>query len=209
MPVSVQPFGALPDGSPVSLYTLTNAQGMCAAVTGYGALLVSLRAADQDGRLGEITLGFDSLDGYLGKHPYFGATVGRYANRLGAARFTLDGKEYCLAANNGENHLHGGVVGFDRVLWEADVFEEDGTAGVCFSRVSPDGEEGYPGNLQVTTTYTLTDMDELRIDFEAMTDRATPVNLTNHAYFNLKGSGDILGHQVQLAASATPRSTRP
>ena len=201
MPVSKRVYGNLPGGSPASLFTLTNALGMSAAVTDYGALLVSLQAADRDGRLGEITLGFDALDGYLGKHPYFGATVGRYANRIGAARFALDGNEVRLAANNGENHLHGGVVGFDRVLWEADMFEEDGTAGVCFSRVSPDGEEGYPGNLQVTTTYTLTDMDELRLDFEAMTDRATPVNLTNHAYFNLRGRGDILGHRLQIAAS--------
>ena len=201
MSVSVRPYGSLPDGSAVRLFTLTNANGMSAAVTDYGALLVSLQAADREGAVGEITLGFDALAGYLGKHPYFGATVGRYANRIGGARFTLDGQEYRLAANNGENHLHGGVVGFDRVLWEADAFEEDGTAGVCFSRVSPDGEEGYPGNLQVTATYTLTEMDELRIDFEAMTDRATPVNLTNHTYFNLRGSGDILGHQVQIAAS--------
>jgi aldose 1-epimerase len=201
MPISVQPFGTLPGGSPVSLYTLTNESGMSAAVTDYGALLVSLRTADREGRLAEITLGFDGLAGYLGKHPYFGATVGRYANRIGDARFSLDGQEYRLAANNGANHLHGGVVGFDHLLWEADAFEEEGTAGVCFSRISPDGEEGYPGNLQVTATYTLTEMDELRIDFEAMTDRATPVNLTNHTYFNLKGSGDILGHLVQIAAS--------
>lgn len=201
MPVSKRPYGNLPDGSAASLFTLTNATGMSAAVTDYGALLVSLQVPDREGRIGEITLGFDALAGYLGRHPYFGATVGRYANRIAAARFTLDGKEYCLAANNGENHLHGGIVGFDRVLWEADTFEQDSTAGVCLSRVSPDGEEGYPGNLQVTTTYTLTDMDELRIDFEAMTDRATPVNLTNHAYFNLRGSGDILGHRVQIAAS--------
>jgi aldose 1-epimerase len=174
---------------------------MSASVMDYGALLVSLQAADREGRIGEITLGFDALEGYLGKHPYFGATVGRYANRISAARFTLDGSEVRLVANDGENHLHGGAVGFEHLLWEADAFEEEGTAGVCFSRVSPAGEEGYPGNLQVTATYTLTDMDELRIDFEAMTDRATPINLTNHAYFNLKGSGDILGHQVHIAAS--------
>jgi len=201
MPVTTRPFGALPDGSPVTLYALTNAQGMSAAVTNYGALLVSLKTADRNGDIGEITLGFDHLDGYLGKHPYFGATVGRYANRIAGARFSLDGSEYRLAANNGENHLHGGLVGFDRVLWEADTFEEDGTVGVCFARVSPDGEEGYPGNLEVTVTYTLTDMDELRIDMEAMADRATPVNLTNHTYFNLRGRGDVLGHVVQIAAA--------
>lgn len=201
MPVSQRVFGRLPDGSEVSLFTLTNAQGMSAAVTTYGALLVSLCAPDREGRLGEITLGFDSLDGYLGKHPYFGATVGRYANRIAGARFVLDGQEYALAANDGANHLHGGMVGFDHRLWEADPFEEDGDCGVCFSRTSPDGEEGYPGNLQVTATYTLTDMDELRIDLEAMTDKATPINLTNHAYFNLRGHGDVLGHQLTLAAS--------
>jgi len=201
MPVSKRVFGHLHDGTEVSLFTLTNAQGMTAAVTTYGALLVSLCAPDRDGRPGEITLGFGSLDGYLGKHPYFGATVGRYANRIAGARFTLDGREYDLAANDGANHLHGGVVGFDRKLWEADPFEEDGDCGVCLSRTSPDGEEGYPGNLQVTTTYTLTDMDELRIDMEAMADRATPINLTNHAYFNLRGRGDVLSHQLQIAAS--------
>lgn len=201
MPVLTRPFGSLPDGSRVNLHTLTNAQGMSAAVSDYGALLVSLKSVDREGEIGEITLGFDSLEGYLGKHPYFGATVGRYANRIAGARFSLDGIEYRLAANNGENHLHGGLIGFDRVLWEADVFEEDGTCGVCFSRVSPDGEEGYPGNLEVTVTYTLTDMDELRIDMEAMTDRATPLNLTNHTYFNLRGHGDVLGHVVQVAAA--------
>jgi aldose 1-epimerase len=201
MPVSQRVFGKVPGGAEVSLFTVTNSQGMSAAVTDYGALLVSLRAAAGDGRLGEITLGFDALDGYLGKHPYFGATVGRYANRIAGARFTLDGQEYRLAANDGENHLHGGMVGFDHRQWEADPFEEDGDCGVCFSRLSPDGEEGYPGNLQVTTTYTLTDMDELRIDMEAMSDRATPVNLTNHAYFNLRGKGDVLDHRVQIWAS--------
>ena len=201
MSVSTQPFGVLPDGAKVDLFTLTNSQGMSAAVTNYGALLVSLQAPDRDACLGEITLGFPDLAGYLGKHPYFGATVGRYANRISGARFTLDGVEYRLAANDGDGHLHGGVVGFDRVRWDADVFEEDGTSGVCFSRLSPDGEEGYPGNLQVTATYTLTDMDELRVDLEAMTDLATPVNLTNHAYFNLRGQGDVLGHEVQIAAS--------
>lgn len=201
MPVLTRPYGSLPDGSQVNLHTLTNAQGMSAAVSDYGALLVSLKSADREGEIGEITLGFDSLEGYLGKHPYFGATVGRYANRIAGARFSLDGIEYRLAANNGENHLHGGLIGFDRVLWEADVFAEDGTCGVCFSRVSPDGEEGYPGNLDVTVTYTLTDMDELRIDMEAMTDRATPLNLTNHAYFNLCGHGDVLGHVVGIAAA--------
>ena len=202
MPVTSQPYGALADGSPVTLYTLTNAQGLTAAVMDYGAILVSLRTPDRDGTLGEITLGFDSLDGYLGAHPYFGATVGRYANRIAGACFSLDGQTYALAANDGPNHLHGGRVGFDRRLWEADAFSEDGTCGVCFSRVSPDGEEGYPGNLEVAVTYTLTDLDELRIDLEAMTDRATPVNLTNHAYFNLRGHGDVRGHRLQLAAPA-------
>jgi aldose 1-epimerase len=201
MPVAKRGFGRLPNGAEVGLFTLTNAQGLSVAVMDYGAHLVSLRAPDREGRLGEVTLGFDALDGYLTRHPYFGSTVGRYANRIAGARFTLDGQEYRLAANDGPNHLHGGVVGFDRVLWEADPFEEDGDTGVCFSRVSPDGEEGYPGNLQVSTTYTLSDMDELRIDLEAMTDRPTPVNLTNHAYFNLKGSGDVLGHRLWLAAS--------
>lgn len=201
MPVSTSVFGKLPDGSMVSLFTLANAQGMTAAVMDYGAHLVSLRAPDREGEVGEITLGFDTLDGYLARHPYFGSTVGRYANRIAGARFTLDGREYRLAANDGPNHLHGGVNGFDRKLWDADPFEEDGDCGVCFSRVSHDGEEGYPGNLQVTVTYTLTDMDELRIDMEAMTDRPTPVNLTNHAYFNLRGKGDILEHRVRIAAS--------
>ncbi|MBN2450631.1 MAG: galactose mutarotase [Lentisphaeria bacterium] len=201
MPSTRRHFGETPEGHAVHLHVLTNDSGMEAAVMDYGAILVSLKAPDSEGRVGEVTLGFDRIEGYLGQHPYFGATVGRYANRIGGARFLLDGKEVRLAANNGPNHLHGGVRGFDRVLWEAEDFEEDGSAGVRLRRLSPDGEEGYPGNLDVAVTYALTDLDELRIDFEATSDEPTPVNLTNHTYFNLRGTGDILDHVVQIPAS--------
>jgi aldose 1-epimerase len=167
----------------------------------YGAILVSLEVPDRDGNIGDITLGFDALDGYLKEHPYFGATVGRYANRIGKAKFVLDGVEYKLAANNDENHLHGGIKGFDKVVWKLeDLRRESNEAVVKLSYISEDGEEGYPGNLACSITYTLTKDDELKFSYEAQTDKTTVINLTNHSYWNLAGQGDILGHELMLNA---------
>jgi aldose 1-epimerase len=190
-------FGKLPDGTAVDLYTLTNANGLVAKVTTYGAIITELHVPDRQGELGDIVLGFDNLEQYLKGHPYFGATVGRFANRIANARFTLDGKTYTLAAKNGPNHLHGGLKGFDKVLWHA---EPQAGAVVKFTYTSPDGEEGYPGTLAVAVTMALTDANELRLDYTATTDKPTPVNLTNHSYFNLAGEGNVLNHELMLAA---------
>ena len=203
MSANEESFGKTPEGREVNLYTLTNTNGLRAKITNYGAILVSLEVPDRDGNLADITLGFDALEGYLAGHPYFGATVGRYANRIGKARFMLDGVEYELAANNGENHLHGGIKGFDKVVWRPeDLWANDNEALLKMSYVSEDDEEGYPGNLACTVTYTLTKDDELKISYEAETDKTTVVNLTNHSYFNLagQGNGDILGHELTLNA---------
>ena len=190
-------FGALPDGTAVELYTLTNANGLIAKITNYGAIITELHVPDREGTLGDIVLGFDNLQQYLEGHPYFGATVGRVANRIAGGKFTLDGKTYTLAVNNGPNHLHGGLKGFDKVMWNA---EAQAGAAVKFSYTSADGEEGYPGTLAVTVTMALTDSNELSIDYSATTDKSTPVNLTNHSYFNLVGEGDVLAHELHLAA---------
>jgi aldose 1-epimerase len=202
MDVQKQGFGQLPDGQNVELYVLTNAAGIKARVMTYGATLVSLEVPDREGNFADITLGCDSLEGYLSASPYFGATVGRYANRIAKGKFTLDGVEYTLAQNNGENHLHGGIQGFDKVIWDAEPVRMEEAVGVKFVYLSKDGEEGYPGNLTCTVTYLLTDNDELRISYEAETDKPTPVNLTHHSYFNLQGqgSGDILDHELMLNA---------
>jgi aldose 1-epimerase len=205
--VKKDPFGKTRDGQSVDLYTLTNALGMEVRAMTYGGIIVSIKAPDRTGKLDDVTLGFDSLDGYLAGHPYFGAIIGRYGNRIGQARFSLDGVEYKLAVNNGPNALHGGLKGFDKVVWQAESFDKKDSAGVVFSYTSPDGEEGYPGNLNVKVTYTLTDKNELILDYHATTDKATPVNLTNHTYFNLAGPGlrDILGHDIMINAdSITP-----
>jgi len=203
MSANEESFGKTPEGREVNLYTLTNTNGLRAKITNYGAILVSLEVPDRDGNLADITLGFDALDGYLAGSPYFGATVGRYANRIGKAKFVLDGVEYELAANNGENHLHGGIKGFDKVVWKPeDLWANDNEALLKMSYISEDDEEGYPGNLACTVTYTLTKDDELKINYEAQTDKTTVVNLTNHSYFNLagQGTGDILGHELTLNA---------
>lgn len=202
MAVQKQKFGQLPDGQQVEIFTLTNASGIKARLMTYGATLVSLEVADRDGQLADITLGFDDLEGYLKSSPYFGSTVGRYANRIAKARFILDGVEYELAINNGENHLHGGIQGFDKVVWKAEPFQEEDSVGVKFEYLSIDGEEGYPGNLNCTVVYTLTNQDELKISYEATTDKATLINLTHHSYFNLngQGNGDILGLELMLNA---------
>ncbi|MGA2361542.1 MAG: aldose epimerase family protein [Candidatus Aminicenantales bacterium] len=204
MPVKHEPFGRLPDGTAVDIYTLTNAHGIEARIMTYGAILVSLRLPDRKGKLEDVVLGFDDLAGYLGAHPYFGAIVGRYANRVAKGRFTLNGVTYALAQNNNGNSLHGGLKGFDKVVWKGEPVRDAGAVGVKLTYVSKDMEEGYPGNLAVTVVYTLTDTDELRISYEATTDKATPVNLTNHAYWNLagQGQGDILGHELELETDA-------
>jgi aldose 1-epimerase len=204
MAVQKELFGHLADGTAVDIYTLVNKAGLEARITTYGAILVSLKTPDRNGVLADVTLGFDDLAGYLGTHPYFGAIIGRYGNRIAQARFTLDGIEYRLAANNNANSLHGGIKGFDKVVWKAEPVESGRGPGLKLTYLSRDMEEGYPGNLAVTVVYTLTDANELEIRYEATTDKATPVNLTNHAYWNLKGEGrgDILGHVLQLEAEA-------
>jgi aldose 1-epimerase len=193
-------FGKLDDGTTVDIYTLTNANGAAAKIMTYGATLTELHVPGRDGKMGDVVLGFDNLAQYVKGHPYFGSTVGRVANRIAKGKFTLDGKEYTLAVNNGPNHLHGGLKAFDKVVWKAEPVKSADGAAVKFAYHSPDGEEGYPGNLDVAVTYTLTNDNTLRIDYTAKTDKATPVNLTNHAYFNLAGQGDVLGHRMMLAA---------
>jgi aldose 1-epimerase len=197
--VSRAPFGTLPDGAAVELFTLTNPGGIEVRAITYGGIIVSLRAPDRRRQLDDIVLGFDTAAGYAAGHPYFGAIVGRYANRIANGRFTLDAKSYQLATNNPPNHLHGGVKGFDKVIWTAAPLN-DPEVGVTFTRTSPDGEEGYPGNLKVTVSYTLTNKNELVVEYHATSDKATPVNLTQHSYFNLAGGGDILGHELVLNA---------
>lgn len=195
-------FGRLADGTAVDIYTLTNKSGIEARVMTYGATLVSLRLPDRKGVFADVILGFDDLEGYLGTHPYFGVIVGRYANRIAKGRFTLDGVEYTLARNNNGNSLHGGLKGFDKVVWKGEPVQAADGVGVRLTYLSKDMEEGYPGNLSVTVVYMLTNADELKISYEAETDKKTPVNLTNHAYWNLKGegNGDILGHALRLEA---------
>jgi aldose 1-epimerase len=195
-----EPFGKLADGTEVELLTLTNKNGVEVQLITFGAIVRSIKVPDRNGKVADIVHGFDDLDGYVRAHPYFGAVIGRYGNRIGNARFTLEGTTYKLAANNGPNHLHGGVKGFDKYVW--DVRPSADNAGVTFSRTSPDGEEGYPGTLQVRVTYVLTDTNQLRITYEAATDKATPVNLTSHSYFNLAGhdAGDVMQHQLAIVA---------
>ena len=202
MDIFKEEFGRLPDGTVIDLYTLNNSHGLRARIMTYGAIVVSLEVPDREGKVADITLGYDSLDGYLETTPYFGAVVGRYGNRIAKGRFTLDGMEYTLATNNGENHLHGGIKGFDKVVWTAEPVREDDAVGIKLSYLSPDGEEGYPGNLQSVVTYWITEANELKVTYLAETDRATPVNLTHHSYFNLagQGTGDILGHELMLSA---------
>lgn len=195
-------FGNTPDGHAVSLYSIENSKGTVLKMTDYGAIVVALEFADKTGKRQNITLGFDAFEGYLGAHPYFGATIGRYGNRIAKGRFTLDGHEYTLATNNAPNHLHGGDKGFDKQMWKVDEVREANAQGLRFTRTSEDGEEGYPGNLQVTVVYTLGNDDSLRIDYRATTDKATPLNLTNHCYWNLSGagSGTILDHRLKIEA---------
>lgn len=205
--VTRTPFGTLPDGRPATLYTLTNARGARADITDYGATIVRLFVPDRTGRPGDVVLGFNRVEDYTKASPYFGAVVGRYGNRIAGGRFTLDGRTFTLATNNTPGgipcHLHGGVVGFDKVLWTAEPVRRDHATGLKLEYLSRDGEEGYPGNLRVTVHYWLQDDNALRIEYAAVTDKPTPVNLTQHSYFNLRGEGDgdILGHVLTLHAS--------
>ncbi|MBU6411405.1 MAG: galactose mutarotase, partial [Verrucomicrobia bacterium] len=200
-PVSRAVFGRIPDGRTAELYTLRNCRGMEARITNYGGIVVSLTAPDRAGGFADVVLGYEHLDGYLKASPYFGALVGRYGNRIGGATFTLDGRTHALAKNNGPNSLHGGLKGFDKVLWEAEAAETATGPALRLRYLSRDGEEGFPGNLSVEAVYTLTDGNELRLDFTATTDAPTICNLTQHSYFNLAGAGDVLKHEIQIHAS--------
>ena len=195
-----QNWGAV-ENKPVKLFTLTNRKGTVVKVTNYGLIITDIQTADRNGKLGHIVLGFDNLEQYLKGHPFFGAIAGRVANRIAKGKFTLEGQEYTLAVNNNPNHLHGGRKGFDKQVWDAKPLPaREHEQAIEFHYLSKDGEEGYPGNLDVTVTYTLTDDDELRMDYRATTDKATPVNLTNHSYFNLAGGGDTLDTEITIDA---------
>ncbi|HWE41887.1 MAG TPA: aldose epimerase family protein [Gemmatimonadaceae bacterium] len=196
-------FGTLPDGRVIDLITLRNRAGITLRVITFGGIIVSLSTPDRAGDFDDIVLGFDTLAGYLGESPYFGAIIGRVGNRIANGRFVLDAVEYHLATNNGPNHLHGGIRGFDKVVWEARTFERDDAAGVVLTYTSPDGEEGYPGRLDAAVTYTLNDRGELVVDYSATTDAPTVVNLTQHSYFNLGHAGsDVLAHELTIDADA-------
>jgi aldose 1-epimerase len=197
--VQQQPFGTV-DGRAITLYTLTNSHGMEVRAMNYGGIIVSIRVPDRNGQFADVVLGHENLEGYRPNPPYFGAIVGRYANRIANGTFTLEGKTYALPKNDGPNTLHGGTKGFDKAVWDAEPLK--GRTGVAFSYFSKDGEEGFPGNLRVKVTYTLTNANALEIDYEATTDKATPINLSQHSYFNLKGegNGDILDHEIMINA---------
>ncbi|WP_370479211.1 aldose epimerase family protein [Tamlana flava] len=197
-------YGIMPDSTTVEQYVLKNANGVEMSVITFGGRITSLKVPNKNGEFENVVLGFDNLDDYLKDNPFFGALIGRFGNRIAKGKFTLNGEEYTLATNNGENHLHGGVDGYDRVVWTAEPIEDDKNPGLKLTYLSKDGEEGYPGNLNITVVYTLTDDNTLEVDYEATTDKATVINLTQHAYFNLTGdfSKDILDHEVVINADA-------
>jgi aldose 1-epimerase len=197
------PFGKTADGTPVELYTLRNSSGMEATIMTYGGTVTSLKVPDKDGKFGDVVLGYDNLDAYMTNSQYLGAIIGRYANRIAKGRFTLDGQTNILATNNPPNSLHGGLKGFDKVVWTASPIETFYGSGLELTYLSKDGEEGYPGNLSVTVVYTVTEKNELQVEFTAWTDKDTVVNLTHHSYFNLRGSGDVLNHIVRIDADKT------
>jgi aldose 1-epimerase len=201
MRVSRRPFGSV-DGRAVSLFTLAGGGGLVARVTDYGAILTELHVPDRQGRTADVVLGFETLEPYRSGHPYFGCIVGRVANRIARGRFVLDGRPYVVAANDGDHHLHGGVRGFDKQVWDAEALETPAGASVTLTRTSPDGEEGYPGSLAATVTYTVTHDGAFRVEMVATADAPTIVNLAHHAYWNLAGhaSGDVLGHELTLCA---------
>ena len=199
--IKKQPFGLTATREPVELYTVTNSNGMEARIMTYGGAVMSLTVPDRQGKLGEVVLGYETLDGYMKNSPYFGAIIGRYGNRIGKGSFSLNGKQYTLSKNNGENTLHGGIKGFDKVVWKAQEVKGKESVGLSLTYLSKDGEEGFPGNLSATVVYTLTDNNELKIEYSARTDKATVVNLTNHSYFNLAGEGSILDHELMINAN--------
>ncbi len=199
-PVSRQAFGHTPEGTPIELFTLRNASGAEARICNYGGLVISLKVPDRNGKLGDVVLGYDNLADYIKETPYFGALIGRYGNRIAKGQFTLDGRQYTLATNNYPNSLHGGVKGFDKVVWVPTVISSTEGPALQLQHLSHDGEEGYPGNLAVTVVYTLTHDNALKVEYTATTDRATVLNLTQHSYFNLAGKGTILDHVVMIAA---------
>ncbi len=200
--ISTAPFGNMPDGTPITLFTLVNSNGMIVKITNYGAIVQSLTAPDKNGKFEDVTLGYDKLEDYIRDKSYFGCIVGRFGNRIAKGKFTLDGVEYTLATNNGPNHLHGGIKGFNKVVWDAEPIKNRESVGVKLTYLSKDGEEGYPGNLHCTVMYTLTNHNEMQIEYKATTDKATPVNLTHHSYFNLSGNGrrNILDQQLWINA---------
>lgn len=195
-------FGKTPEGQSVDLYTLTNKKGVEVAITNYGGAVVSVKVPDRNGKIADVVLGYDSLDGYVSDKAYFGAIIGRYGNRIAHGEFSLDGVTYKLAKNNGDNSLHGGTRGFNKAVWEAKEMASKEGPALQLNYLSKDGEESYPGNLKVQVVYTLTDSDQLKIEYSATTDKKTVVNLTNHSYFNLagQGNGDILGHVLMIQA---------
>ena len=198
--VTPAPFGILPDGQPVTVFTLTNRQGMQVKVLDFGAIISAIHVPDRDGTFADVVLGFERIEPYLANSAFLGAVIGRFGNRIAQGRFSLDGKDYQLAVNNAPNHLHGGNQGFHQVMWQAAPFTKDDAVGITFTRSSPDGEDGYPGKLDVTLTYALDNDNALSLRYHAVTDQATPINLTNHSYFNLAGQGSILGHEVTINA---------
>jgi aldose 1-epimerase len=199
--ISRGPFGVAPDGTPVDIYTLQNHKGGEVRICTYGGIVVSLKVPDRDGQLGDVVLGYDTLAEYIKENPYFGSLIGRYGNRIAKGRFTLDGEQFVLAVNNPPNHLHGGLKGFDKVVWRARSYQTQQGPALELTYLSPDGEEGYPGNLNVKAIYTWRDDNTLRLDYTATTDAPTVLNLTHHSYFNLAGRGDILGHEVMINAN--------
>ena len=200
--IKKEPFGTTPDGRQADIYTLTNSRGCEIKITNYGGIVVSLKVPDKNGNIDDIVLGYDNLNDYIEDNPYFGALIGRYGNRIAKGKFTLEGQQYTLATNNNENHLHGGLKGFDKVVWDAKEIKNTDGVGLELEYLSKDGEEGYPGNLSVKVNYFFTNTNHLNIDYFATTDKTTIVNLTHHSYFNLAGAGngDILNHELMLNA---------
>lgn len=201
--VTQELFGNLPDGREVLLFTLTNGKGFTVKAINYGGIITSILAPDKDGNTGDVVLGFDSLDRYAGRHPHMGPLIGRYSGYIAGAKFSIDGVDYNLGRNSGENHLHGGPNGFDKALWDASIVDRPEGAALQLQYTSPDGEEGYPGNLKTTVTYVVTPDNSLQITYEAETDKKTHVNLTNHLYFNLSGmkSANVMDHELMINAS--------
>ncbi len=200
MEITKRDFGKLTDGRNSDLYTLINKNGMIVSISNYGGIITEIIVEDKNDNFGDVTLGYDNVESYIKDSPYFGAIVGRYGNRIGGAKFTLEGIEYKLNANDGDNCLHGGNATFDKILWDAETFEEKNEVGLILTHLSKDGDEGFPGNLSVEVTYTLNDNNEIIIEYMATTDKTTICNLTNHAYFNLKNGGatSIVDHKIKI-----------